>query len=276
MNELEPRYDPKLVAPSREIDMSLTPNQTWNAKQYSENARFVSDLGMPVLELLAPLRGEDILDLGCGDGALTKKLADLGCHVVGVDASAEMVAAARELGLDARVMDGHALQFNNEFNAVFSNAVLHWLRQPQRVIAGVWRALRSGGRFVGEFGGNGNVATIVAALDDVLRERGIDSKALNPWYNPTTEEYRMLLEGQGFKVRSIDLFPRPTALPDSLVGWLETFAKDFAAAVPPSDRLEFFEEVARRCLPKLCDSTGHWHADYVRLRFSTEKPLSAA
>jgi trans-aconitate methyltransferase len=256
--------------------MSLIPNQTWNAKQYSENARFVSDLGMPVVELLAPLRGEDILDLGCGDGVLTKKLADFGCHVVGVDASSDMIAAARGMGLDARVMDGHALQFDNEFDAVFSNAALHWLKQPQEVIAGVWRALRPGGRFVGEFGGDGNVATIVTALDDVLRERGIDPKALNPWYNPTTEEYRMLLEAQGFKVKSIDLFPRPTALPDSLVGWLETFAKAFAAAVPPSDRLEFFEEVAGRCRPKLRDTTGHWYADYVRLRFSAGKPPSGA
>jgi len=256
--------------------MSLTPNQTWNAKQYSENARFVSDLGMPVVELLAPLPGEDILDLGCGDGALTKKLADLGCHVVGVDASSEMIAAARGLGLDARVMDGHALQFNNEFDAVFSNAALHWLKQPQNVVAGVWGALRPGGRFVGEFGGNGNVATIVTALGDILRERGIDPKALNPWYNPTTEEYRMLLEAQGFKVRSIELFPRPTSLPGSLVGWLETFAKSFVTALPPSDRLEFFEEVARRCVPKLRDGAGHWHADYVRLRFSAAKPPSAA
>jgi trans-aconitate methyltransferase len=256
--------------------MSVTPNQTWDAKQYSENARFVSDLGMPVVELLAPLPGEDILDLGCGDGALTKKLADLGCHVVGVDASPEMVAAARASGLDARVVDGHALQFNGEFDAVFSNAVLHWLRQPQRVIEGVWRALRPGGRFVGEFGGSGNVATIVTAIEDVLRKRGMDPKAFNPWYNPTAEEYRTLLEAQGFEVRSIDLFPRRTPLPGSIVGWLETFAQSFAAALPPADRSRFFEEVAELCLPKLRNSDGRWHADYVRLRFAATKPRSSA
>jgi trans-aconitate methyltransferase len=256
--------------------MSVTPNQTWDAKQYSENARFVSDLGMPVVELLAPLPGEDILDLGCGDGALTKKLADLGCNVVGVDASPEMVAAARASGLDARVVDGHALQFSGEFDAVFSNAVLHWLRQPQRVIEGVWRALRPGGRFVGEFGGSGNVATIVTAVEDVLRKRGTDPKAFNPWYNPTAEEYRTLLEAQGFEVRSIDLFPRQTPLPSSIVGWLETFAQSFAAALPSADRSRFFEEVAERCLPKLRDSDGRWHADYVRLRFAAAKPRSSA
>src|SRR5262245_55699649 len=173
--------------------MSAAPTQTWNAEQYSEHARFVTDLGMPVVELLAPARGEDILDLGCGDGPLTRKLAQLGCRVVGVDASAEMIAAARALGLDARVMDGHALRFDSEFDAVFSNAALHWMKQPERVMAGVWRALRPGGRFVGEFGGHGNVATIVATLGHALRERGIDPAAFDPWYFPTAEEYRGLL-----------------------------------------------------------------------------------
>ena len=254
--------------------MISTPKQTWNAERYSENARFVSDLGMPVVELLAPVDGERILDLGCGDGVLTKKLADLGCTVVGVDASPEMVAASKALGLDARVMDGHALQFEGEFDAVFSNAALHWLRQPRKVIAGVWRALKPGGRFVGEFGGNGNVATIVNALEDVLRERGIDPKAFNPWYNPTVAEYRTLLQTQGLKVTSMDLFPRPTPLPGSIIGWLETFAQSFAAALSSSERSQFFEEVARRCMPKLCDATGDWHADYVRLRFSAAKPGS--
>lgn len=252
--------------------MAVTPNQTWDAKQYSENARFVSDLGASVIELLAPRPGERILDLGCGDGALTEKLAEHGCRVVGVDASPEMTAAAGRLGLDARVMDGHELRFDNEFDAVFSNAALHWLKQPEKVIAGVWRALKPGGRFVGEFGGSGNVATIVTAAEDLLRERGIDPKPFNPWYNPTAEEYRALLEARGFEVKEIDLFPRPTPLPGSLVAWLETFAQSFAAALPSADRLLFFEEVARRCLPRLRDGDGSWQADYVRLRFSATKP----
>ena len=148
--------------------MAVTPNQIWDAEQYSENARFVSDLGASVIELLAPRSGERILDLGCGDGALTKKLAEHECRVVGVDASPQMTAAARRLGLDARVMDGHELRFDHEFDAVFSNAALHWLKQPEKVIAGVWRALKPGGRFVGEFGGSGNVATIVAADNSAI------------------------------------------------------------------------------------------------------------
>ena len=256
--------------------MSAESNQKWNAQQYSEHARFVSDLGLPVVELLAPSRGERILDLGCGDGVLTKKLVDLGCRVVGVDASAEMIAAAKALGLDARVVDGHALQFNSEFDAVFSNAALHWLKQPEKVIDGVWGALRPGGRFVGEFGGCGNVATIVAALEHVLRKRGVDPKTLNPWYNPTAEEYRLALAARGFVVNMIVLFPRPTPLPSNVVGWLETFAQSFAAALPESTKSSFFEEVAELCRPKLRDDRAQWHADYVRLRFAATKPQSAA
>jgi SAM-dependent methyltransferase len=186
-----------------------------------------------------------------------------------------MVAAARALELDARVMDGHALQFEGAFDAVFSNAVLHWLKQPSKVIAGVWRALRPGGRFVGEFGGDGNVATIVGAIESALRERGIDPEPLNPWYNPTAGEYRALLQARGFEVRSAELFARPTPLPGSLLRWLETFAQSFAAALPASGRLAFLDDVAGRCEPALRDATGQWHADYVRLRFSAAKPRSA-
>src|SRR5688500_15143750 len=138
--------------------------QSWSAEGYARNARFVADLGQPVLELLAPQPGERILDLGCGDGALTTKLVAAGATVVGGDASAELVAAAQALGLDARIADGQALAFEAEFDAVFSNAALHWMKQPDAVIAGVRRALKPGGRFVGEFGGHGNVAAIVTAL----------------------------------------------------------------------------------------------------------------
>src|SRR5271167_2514816 len=135
-------------------------NQSWDPDAYARNARFVSDLGAPVLELLAPQAGERILDLGCGDGALTIRLAAMGCDVVGVDSSAPQIEAARRLGLDARVADGARLAFD----AVFSNAAIHWMKPPDDVIAGVWRALRSGGRFVGEFGGYGCVETIKRAL----------------------------------------------------------------------------------------------------------------
>ena len=145
--------------------MATTEHQQWNPEQYEKNARFVSDLGMPVVTLLEPRAGERILDVGCGDGPLTKKLVEMGCEVVAVDASPAMIEAAKALGLDARVMDGQALQFAREFDAVFSNAALHWMKQPEAVINGVWQALKPGGRFVAEFGGDGNTATVLRALD---------------------------------------------------------------------------------------------------------------
>ena len=158
----------------------MSTEQTWDPASYARNARFVSDLGSPVLELLAPQRGERILDLGCGDGVLTKKLADLGCEVVAVDSSAPQVEAARQLGLDARVMSGEALPFQGEFDAVFSNAVLHWITRADPLIAGVYRSLRPGGRFVAECGGYGCVHKIRTALVQALNRRGMDGEAHVP------------------------------------------------------------------------------------------------
>src|SRR5690606_30524386 len=134
--------------------------------------------------------GERILDLGCGDGVLTREIAERGCEVVGVDSSPEMVEAARALGTDARLMDGHCLSFESEFNAVFSNAALHWMNRPDEVLEGVARALKPGGRFVGEFGGDGNIREVLRGIRGALGDRGVDFDRLNPWYFPTAEEYR--------------------------------------------------------------------------------------
>jgi trans-aconitate methyltransferase len=250
----------------------MSSSQTWDPERYARNARFVSDLGAPVVELLAPRPGERILDLGCGDGALTQRLVAIGCDVVGVDGSAEQVAAARARGLECRVMDGEQLAFDAAFDAVFSNAALHWMKRADDVIAGVWRALRPGGRFVGECGGHGCVATIVRALERSLAERNIDARALNPWYFPTTEDYGGRLRARGFVVRSIALIPRPTALPGDVTGWLETFAESFTNALDRSQRAAFLEEVKERLRPDLRDAQGRWTADYVRLRFAADKP----
>ena len=159
--------------------------QRWDPNRYATSARFVAELGEPLIGLLAPKPGERILDLGCGDGALTEKIVATGATVVGVDASAEMVVAARARGLDARVMDGQSLGFDHEFDAVLSNAALHWMRQPDAVLKGVRRALKPGGRLVAEFGGAGNVASVAEALIEALGRRGIDGRALVPWYYPT-------------------------------------------------------------------------------------------
>jgi SAM-dependent methyltransferase len=241
--------------------------QSWDPNRYARNARFVSDLGQPVLELLAARPGERVLDLGCGDGVLTEKLVALGARVVGVDSSAPQVAAARERGIDAHVMDAQALPFEGEFDAVFSNAALHWMRESDRVIQGVARALRPGGRFVGEFGGHGCVAKIVAAAEAALRRRGIDPVRLNPWYFPTAAEYAARLAAGGFTVHSIALIPRPTPLPGELRAWLETFCESFTAALAPADRPAWLDEVSAALRPALCDREGRWTADYVRLRF---------
>jgi trans-aconitate methyltransferase len=251
-------------------------SQTWDPDRYARNARFVADLGAPVVELLAPRPGERILDLGCGDGALTAKLASMGCDVVGVDASAQQIEAAQRLGLDARVMSGEALTFDNEFDAVFSNAALHWMRNPARVIAGVHRALKPRGRFVAELGGQGCVATIKNALVASLDRRGIDGAAAVPWYFPTVEDYSQHLTSGGFEINYIALIPRPTPLPGEITGWLETFAESFTSTLPPVERPTYIAEVREAVRPKLCDTQGHWTADYIRLRFATTKPLKSS
>lgn len=250
----------------------MTPGQRWDPEGYAHHARFVAELGTPVVELLAPQPGERILDLGCGDGVLGERLAALGCRVIGVDGSLEQVAAAHRRGLTALVMDGERLGLAAAFDAVFSNAALHWMKDADAVVDGVWRALVPAGRFVAELGGYGCVARIVAALETGLARRGLDAAAANPWYFPTPEDYRARLERRGFVVRSIALVPRPTPLPGDIDGWLETFAGSFTACVPVAGRAAFLREVREALRPALCDAAGHWTADYVRLRFAAVKP----
>jgi trans-aconitate methyltransferase len=249
----------------------MSNGQTWNPETYAKNARFVAELGAPVVELLAPKAGERILDLGCGDGVLTRKLADLGCDVVGVDASPEQIAAARALGVDAHVMDGHALTFVADFDAVFSNAALHWMHDADRMLAGVHRALRPGGRFVAECGGDGCVATIHRALVAALDSRGYDGAVASPWYFPTVDDYRARLARAEFDVGYIALIPRPTPLPGDLLGWLETFAESFTRVLPRADVPEYLRDVRARIAPSLQAADGTWTADYVRLRFSATR-----
>ncbi len=247
--------------------------QTWNASRYAANAAFVPALGQPVLDLLQPQPGERILDLGCGDGVLTERLAATGAEVVGVDSSADMIAAARRRGLHVRVMDATALRFDEEFDAVFSNAVLHWIkRDPDAAIASAYRALRSPGRFVGEMGGHGCVAAVNVALIVGLEKRGIKNAAsICPWYFPTVDDYTARLERAGFVAESVQLIPRPTPLPTGMRAWLETFANPFCAALPEGQRGDYLEEASEMLRPVLCDEKGRWTADYMRLRFMARK-----
>ncbi len=246
--------------------------QGWSAASYAANARFVADLGLPLLDLLAPRAGERVLDLGCGDGVLTQAIAASGAHVVGVDGSPDMVAAARARGVDARVMDGQRLAFDDEFDAVFSNAALHWMPDAEAVIDGVARALKPGGRFVGEMGGHGNVASIVTALRASLHAR-FPSRAQDfAWFFPTAAQYATLLEARHFRVEQAALIPRPTPLPTGMSGWLATFAGPFLLNVPPEARQPLLDEVESLLSHSLRTVSGDWIADYVRLRFLAVLP----
>jgi trans-aconitate methyltransferase len=249
--------------------------ERWNPAAYARHARFVSDFGVAVVDVLAPRAGERILDLGCGDGALTETLAAAGCRVVGIDSSPAQVGAARARGLDAHVADGQRLTYAAEFDAVFSNASLHWMKDQDAVIDGVWRALVPGGRFVAEMGGHGNVAVIVHAIEAALRRRGIDPAPLNPWVFPRVEDYEQRLRRRGFRVDAIALFERPTRLPGDVTGWLETFAQAFLDAVPVHTRPTVVAEIREALRPRLVGAEGVWIADYVRLRFRAIKSAQA-
>lgn len=243
----------------------------WNPRGYREHAGFVSELGEPVVQWLAPRPGERILDLGCGDGALSARIAALGCELVAIDANPAFVAAARSHGLDARVMDARELAFEGQFDAVFSNAVLHWIPEAERVVEGVGRALVPGGRFVAELGGSGNCRSIVEALQGAMQEYGLDWEAIDPWYFPSPEAYTSVLEGGGFRVEEMALIPRPTPLPGDIAQWLQTFATGVAAYLPPEQRPELFADVRAALRERLCGGDGVWTVDYVRLRFRAVK-----
>lgn len=238
----------------------------WDATGYADNARFVTDLGGPVLDLLAAQPGERILDLGCGDGIQMAELLSRGVDVIGVDSSANMVAAAQARGLDARQIDAAHMSFSSEFDAVFSNAALHWMTDPDAVISAVKRALRPGGRFVAEMGGHGNVAAIHTALVSVLRGRGIDTDLSDIWYFPDPEDYAACLRHAGFQVKNIDLIPRPTPIASGLHEWLRNLSAAVLHKLPESAREAAMDEVVSLLQPALRTKSGHWVVDYQRLR----------
>jgi SAM-dependent methyltransferase len=243
--------------------------QTWDAKDYRENAGFVHGLAGGVLEWLDAKAAEHILDLGCGDGQLTKRLGTTGASVVGVDASLEMVAAARERGVAADVGDAEALPYaRNTFDAVFSNAALHWVRDQDAMMAEVRRVLKPGGRFVAEMGGHGNIAAIRVALMAVLVRHGLGDREDGVNYYPTPEGYERRLVQHGFQVRRIALIPRPTPLAESgMAGWIRTFRRGVLDGLPEALRETVVEETVALLAPALRDEDGNWTADYVRLRF---------
>jgi SAM-dependent methyltransferase len=253
--------------------------QIWNTTQYAANGRFVATLAGAVVDLLDPLPGERILDAGCGDGALTAQLAASGAILRGVDASPAMIAAARARGLEVDEASLTDLPYDGQFDAVFSNAALHWIPAPLQpgMLAGIHRALRPGGRFVAEMGGLGNIAAIRTALAAVLARYDLDSETLAASFYPSAEHFRSLLEAAGFAVETIALIPRQTPLPngpDGMKIWLNTFRNGVLDLLPtPEARAEALDATVALLAPSLQDAfTGTWTGDYVRLRFKAIRP----
>ena len=246
--------------------------QPWDSSNYGRHGRFVAELAGSLIDDLKPQSGEAILDLGCGDGFLSGRIAETGARVVGVDTSPDMIAAAQARGLDARMVSAESLAFYEEFDAVFSNAALHWMPDQRVVIDGVWRALKPGGRFVAECGGHGNIAAIRIALLAVLGGRGFARERIECNWFFSVAEYRAMLENHGFVVEHIALIPRPTSLPSGMRNWLEIFRRGLLAELPSEDREAALDEMVALLKPVLCDRNGNWSADYVRLRFRARRP----
>jgi SAM-dependent methyltransferase len=238
----------------------------WDAADYAEVGGFVAELGAAALDLLDPKPGEAILDVGCGEGALTEKIAERGARVVGIDNSPEMVAAAQARGLDARLIDVADMGFAAEFDAVFSNATLHWVLAKEEAARSIAFALKPGGRFAGEMGGTGNLQRLREALDDELIIRGyVPPSGSTNWY-PSPEEFAAVYEAAGFTAIDARLIERPTVIDHGLAAWVTTFRKGWfdRSGVPEAERAEIAAAVASRFAENV--------ADYVRLRFIMRKP----
>ena len=246
------------------------PSQHWSSDVYNKNARFVTDYGNSLIEWLNPQKDEYILDLGCGDGILTKKIMEYGCRILGIDGSESFVLSARELGVDAVQGDAQKMNFENEFDAVFSNAALHWMLDADGVMKGVAGALKKGGRFIAETGCRGNVKKIENAIHEILKKYNL--KAKKCWFFPSVEEKVELLEKNGMKVERIVTFSRPTPLPTGIRGWLTTFSKPVLEYVPSEMHEKIIDEVSEKLEKTLeKDTEGNILADYVRLRFEAYK-----
>jgi trans-aconitate 2-methyltransferase len=249
--------------------MEPAPTATrWDAGLYDERHAFVWQHGAALLELLGPRPGERVLDLGCGTGHLTAQVAAAGVEVVGIDLAPTMIEQARRTYPQLRfeVADARDFTFAEPFDAVLSNAALHWVRPPERAIACVHRALRPGGRFVAELGGRGNVRAIRAALARAAEAVGVGPWQA-PWYFPSVGEYAALLEAAGLEVTFAALFDRPTPLQgdEGMRQWVAMFAGGLLEAVPEGRREQFLASVEAELRPTL-HRHGTWFADYRRLR----------
>ncbi|USB34212.1 class I SAM-dependent methyltransferase [Paenibacillus sp. YPG26] len=248
----------------------MSSTNIWNPESYDNKLAFVSEYGKNLIDLLKPEQNERILDLGCGTGDLSFQIAKSGAKVTGIDYSASMIEAAQKKypELDFRISNGESFTAEERYDAVFSNAALHWMKDAQGVVRSIYQVLKPGGRFVAEFGGKGNVESIVQAIYEVMEEDyGLDASPMNPWYFPSIGEYASLLEQHGFKVEYARHYDRPTKLSDNkqgLSGWLANFGGDFMNRFSDEEKAVLYATITERLLPKLLHE-GSIYADYKRL-----------
>ena len=248
------------------LNQAAASTSKWDAGDYARVGAFVAELGSAALDLLDPRTGERILDIGCGEGTLTRRIIERGATVLGIDNSPEMIAAARAKGVDALLLAAEDMQFFAEFDAAFSNATLHWVLHKEQAARAIFRALKSGGRFAGEMGGEGNLAKLREALDDELVIRGyVPPVEASNWY-ASPEEFAAVYEAAGFREIDARLIERPTPIEHGVSQWVTTFRKGWLdrAQVPDAERADIGAAVA--------DRVGSNIADYVRLRFIMRKP----
>jgi len=242
----------------------------WNPQTYNKHTAFVSQLALPVVDLLNPKEGEQILDVGCGDGTLAVEMERRGAKVIGVDMSAEMVDACRDNGIEAYVGSVTDLPYENAFDSVFSNAMLHWVKDARGAVQNIAKSLKVGGCFVCEFGGEGNAYHLVSAMQEVFTHHPEFGAFNNPWYFPSVEEYKALLESVGFNVEYIEIIPRPTPM-DDIANWLDIFANGVTSHLSTEEYAVFKKEAIEILKTTNYSEEEGWVLDYKRLRVKAIK-----
>ena len=239
---------------------------TWDPNHYDAHGRFISQYGIELLDWLKPQHGEHILDFGCGDGYITAEIAALGAQVVGIDHDPNMVEAAKARGLDIHLLEGVDLLFENEFDAIFSNSVLQWVKHPKPVVDGLRRALKPSGRLVADAAGLGNLAAVQVALQAVGDELGGDPALALPFYAPTADELGSLLKNSSFEIERLETSPRYTQLPSELWNWIGSIFHPFFSQFDEATNEHARKRVLALLKPVLCDQSGTWYIDHVRIR----------